>query len=278
MTNVLSISAVICLLTSFMTLLCCFYLKFYQNAAKRFILYTMFADVLLSLGYLGRFSDWNDVPHPGFWCQWSGILTVIGANSRTLWIFVTATYIILLIFHKRPGRRFEILFIILWPMVTVLPAVVPLAFMHPDHIYGPSITGQCFYIQASFIVYIMVIWVGILLVYILLSYTIAACYVYYISKQVERTIQDKIRMKQVVNLAASPIIYWFLYIWIIVLRILQLVLGSTPLAFERYAVALTIWIGFVNSVWFGYSRDIYLNTYKNIFGEKEKSIQYQSLN
>jgi len=148
----------------------------------------------------------------------------------------------------------------------------------PDHVYGPSITGQCFYIQASFIVYIMVIWVGMLLVYILVLYTIAACYVYYISKQVERTIQDKIRMKQVVNLAASPIIYWFLYIWIIVLRILQLVLVP-PLAFERYAVALTIWVGFVNSVWFGYSRDIYLNTYKSIFGENmNKSSQYQSLN
>jgi len=92
-------------------------------------MYTMLADVFLSLGYLGRFSDWNDVPKPGFWCQWSGILTVIGANSRTLWIFVTATYIILLIFQKKPGRQFEIIFIILWPIVTVLPALAPYAFM-----------------------------------------------------------------------------------------------------------------------------------------------------
>jgi len=84
-------------------------------------------------------------------------------------------------------------------------------------------------------------------------------------KKVEGAVKDKERMRKVIHLAISPIIYWFLYIWIIISRIVLLSVGHTPLPFVRYAVAVTIWIGFVNSIWFGYTRDIYVNTYYKIF-------------
>lgn len=223
-------------------------------------MYTLFSDVILSLSYVGRFADWGSVPKQGFWCQWSGFLLVVGANSLTLWIAATATYLVLIFFWEKPGIRFEIGWVVVWPLVTILPAAVPYSVFKGVELYGPAPTGQCFLAKPDMIVYLVVFWVGLLLLYILLSYAAVAGYVYYVSKKMEEAVQNenpKKRMKKVVTLAMSPVIYWLLYIWIILARLIQLGTGQTPLVLLKFAVATTVWIGFVNSIWFGYSRNIF---------------------
>jgi len=272
MVNLLSMSALISLMTSLFTLGCCFYLGLHKKSSKRYIMYTLTSDILLSLSYMGRFADWGGPPKPGFWCQWSGFGLVIGANSLTLWIFATATYLVLIFFRgKKPGGKFEACFLILWPLVTILPAALPYAFTKSGPVYGPAPTGQCWLSSPDLIVYLVVFWVGILLLYILLTYAAMAIYVYYVSMKVKQAVNDDERVKKVVTLAVSPIIYLLLYIWIIIARLVQLATGVTPLNFLRFAIVVTVWIGAVNSIWFGYSRNIFVLTYQKYCGEDKSN-------
>jgi len=199
MSDVLCISAIVSLLASLFTIGCCFYLNLHKKSSKRYIIYTLISDSILSLSYMGRFADWHSIPKQGFWCQWSGFLLVVGANSLTLWISATATYLLFLFLRGKPGIKFEVFFLILWPLVTILPAVVPYTVFSTNLAYGPAPTAQCFLSQPDMIVYLVIFWVGLLLLYIIISYTVMAGYIYYISVQVRDSIQDNYRMHKVVT-------------------------------------------------------------------------------
>jgi len=270
MSDVLCISAIVSLLASLFTIGCCFYLNLHKKSSKRYIIYTLISDSILSLSYMGRFADWHSIPKQGFWCQWSGFLLVVGANSLTLWISATATYLLFLFLRGKPGIKFELFFLILWPLVTIIPAAVPYAIYATNQVYIPVSTAQCLS-QPDMFVYLVLFWVGLLLLYIIISYTVIVIYIYYIYVPLRDSINDNYRMHQIVTLAVSPIIYLFLYIWIIIARFVQLATGGSPLILIRFAVATTVWIGFLNSVWFGYSRNIYKRVYEKIFGEKALS-------
>jgi hypothetical protein len=232
-------------------------------------MYTLTSDICLSFSYTLRFSDWSHDPSQGIICQLGGVVLVVGANSLTWWIFATATYLLVFFFKEdKPGRKFELVFLVLWPFVSLFPAVIPYGFYKPNELYGPSLTGQCYFIDPNLIVYIVILWCGLLLLYIVLSYTVLAIYVYYVSRSVSMAIRDKSRMRMVFTLAVSPIIYFLLYIWIIIARLVQLVNGRVSLHLIRFSVGVCVWIGFGNAIWFGYSREIYKKVYEKIFNSE----------
>lgn len=190
----------------------------------------------------------------------------------SLWISATATYLALLFFRKQPGLRFEITILAIWPIFTFLPASIPYLFSKPEDVYVPSDTGLCFFTSIQLTAYLIIFWDLILLIYILLSYIAVMVHLYMLSKQVEKTLivqhaQEKDKMKRFwITLAISPIMYWVFYICVIVARLLQFAHINVNLQFVRFSIVLYILVGFFNSLWFGYSSEIYIKIYRKICG------------
>jgi len=220
------------------------------------------------MAHMARFTDWNKGPQPGFWCQWSGILSVVGSNSLSLWNCVTGTYLLFVFFRKIPGAKFEIIALAIWPLFTVLPATIPYAFYPAASVYSPLPTGQCFFTFPELTAYFMIFWDAFLLIYILVSYIAVSCQLYYVSKQLESALnilqpEDKDKMKKFwMTLAVSPAMYWIFYICLIISRIMEFAKASVSLEFIRASVVVYICVGFFNSLWFGYSNEIYVKAHK----------------
>jgi len=52
------------------------------------------------------------------------------------------------------------------------------------------------------------------------------------------------------------VIYFFIWFPYIVVRVQQAAGGTVPLAAELFVIGLLPWTGFVNGIWYGYSRQI----------------------
>lgn len=230
-------------------------------------MYTLFSDMLLSLSYMSRFSDWGHVPTQGFWCQFHGFILIFGANSLNLWVFATATWLLVLFLSGKPSVKLELFFLSLWP-ISILIACIP--YLN-NYIYTPTSTGQCYLLEPNLIFYLVILWITLVLLYVLLSYIFLAIYIYV------NSIKDKTRRKQVITLAMSPVIYVLSFLWIIIARLSQLSKGSMDINLLRASVTISITVGFLGSIWFGFSRSIYKQTYdklvlnKNISDTDEKS-------
>jgi len=232
-------------------------------------MYTLISDMILSLSYMSRFSDWGHVPTQGFWCQFHGFLLVVGAHSVNLWVFATATWLLVLFLREKPSIKLELFFLSLWP-ISILLACIPYML---NYIYTPTSTGQCYLLDPNLTIYLVIIWLALVLLYVLLSYLFLAIYIYV------NSIKDKTRRKQVITLAMSPVIYVVSFLWVIVARLSLLSRGSIDINLLRASITISITVGFLSSIWFGFSRKIYKHTYeklvlnKNISDTDEKSVK-----
>jgi len=285
MSDILALASLFSFLTSTLTLLSFLYLQMYQNTSKRFIIYTLISEILHSIAYMGRFNDWGSVPRQGFWCQWSGFGTVVGSNSIGLWTAGPATYLLIIFVQKRqPSFKFEVMWLTIWPLFSILPAALPYCFYPATQVYSPYITGQCYFKNIKVAAYIFVFWDSAILVYILFAYLAIMVQVYYISKKMEHAwvisqpVDKGKRRKFWLVLAVSPVVFWVLYIGIIVSRILELTIGSVQIEFLRVAVVVYALNGVFISMWFAYSCEIWDKLSKKWFGDREEDEERTFIN
>jgi len=165
----------------------------------------------------------------------------------------------------------------LWPLCTILPAAFPYLIYNPNEVYGPSITGQCFFVHSKLTAYLITLWDGVLLVYILIAYIVVFVYLNYISKKMKYSLliqqsDERRKMKKfLLSLSVSPVLYWLFYIGLVVSRLVEFAIGEVPLELLRVSVTIYLLVGFFNSIWFGYSSELYVKTYRNVFNHNQRN-------
>jgi len=202
-------------------------------------------------------------------------MTVVGSESLWLWITATATYIFLLFFRikccpiPRPVR-FEIITIIVWPFIAILPATLPYALVPYYEVYAPLEDGQCFFASDHLIVYVVSFLEAFLLVYILATYLAVLFQLYTVSKQEEYTFliqksHNRTKLKKLsLTLAFSPIMYLLGFVCLVVVRWLQFAEVDLPLDFVAASVNVKIFLGACYSLWVGYSSEVYVQVYRKL--------------
>jgi len=68
--------------------------------------------------------------------------------------------------------------------------------------------------------------------------------------------------------AFYPAIYFFVWFPVVYVRIQQAAGGYSPLITQLYVTGLLPWNGFINSLWYGYSRQIFSSLVDIIFSGK----------
>jgi len=77
--------------------------------------------------------------------------------------------------------------------------------------------------------------------------------------------------KFLLSLSVSPVLYWLFYIGLVVSRLVEFAIGEVPLELLRVSVTIYLLVGFFNSIWFGYSSELYVKTYRNVFNHNQRN-------
>jgi len=62
-----------------------------------------------------------------------------------------------------------------------------------------------------------------------------------------------------------PLIYFFIWVWAVIVRFIQATGGNIDLGFYEFASVTIPFNGFVDGIWFGYSREIFKNVARSVW-------------
>jgi len=214
------------------------------------------------VAWLTRFYDFNSVTTLSVACRINSFVTVVSYNHIAFWNLATALFITLTIVRPRnykPDFKFELIcHFVIWPfgifMGCIGGAVAPF-----DDWYGLA-TAVC-YISDRFKkvrVYFVALQVGISLLVIIFLYTGVALYAWNATRNAKVNKTERIeKRKRLFFISFYPVIYFFIWFPYIVVRMQQAAGDTIPITTQFFTIGLLPWTGFINGIWYGYSRQIF---------------------
>jgi len=252
-----------------------FYLGLHKKRNTRFILYLSICDLLICVVWMIRFVDFNSYSTKSKSCQVNAFLLIVCNNLVAFWNLVTALFIALTVWRPnnyKPDYKFEIAcHIIVWPAGFFM-GIIGLAIAPFEVWYGLSSSGIC-YISDEFKkirVYFAIFEIGITLLVLIFLYTGVALYTWFFTREAKVNETEKSRKrKQYFRILFYPVIYFFFWFPYVVVRIQQAAGQTVPFATELFVLGLLPWTGFVDGIWYGYSRRIFKKLKKEFFNDKD---------
>jgi len=210
-----------------------------------------------------RFVDFNSYSTLNEACRVGAFLLVVGNNLVAFWNLATALFIALTVLRPgnyKPDFKFELVcHIIIWP-ASFFFGVIGLAIAPFDVWYDLTASGICNISDTykTIRIYFAAFEVGITLLVLIFLYAGVAFYAWYATREAKVNETEKLRKKkQLFRISFYPVIYFILWFPYIVVRIQQAAGQTVPITTELFVLGLLPWTGFVNALWYGYSRRIF---------------------
>jgi len=229
----------------------------------RYVLYCTISDIFCAIAYFSALTHPTGPIYQGFWCQWISFWSIFGNLCGAGFNVLTATYVFLCLMRKKPGNLFEGLSQINW-LTSLLLGLLGYMITTPERWNTPVIFGaSCFiseeyYLARTLMVHLVM---GLSSVYVFLLYIAVAIYVHKNARgKTADERKDKKKKRAIVYLAVYPIIFFFFWCWRVLTGLIAI--GSQnapnvpPIAMVQFSVMLVPWLGFVNALWYSYTKGI----------------------
>eukprot|EP01124_Arcella_intermedia_P022586 TRINITY_DN3390_c0_g1_i1.p1 TRINITY_DN3390_c0_g1~~TRINITY_DN3390_c0_g1_i1.p1 ORF type:complete len:324 (-),score=12.40 TRINITY_DN3390_c0_g1_i1:76-1047(-) len=236
-----------------------FFLSLHRKRAMRFVLYVTLSDLFATIGGFAIFTHIGTGIPQGFWCQWQTLWATFANLSGAGFNVVTAFYVFAcVVLNKKPGKKYEACCQLIWLTSLVLTFVGYM--VAPPTVWAtPAIGGiACFISDAyalarSLMVHLAM---GLSILLVLVLYGWVAVFVYRGTQERSAdTRQNSRKRRTVFLLAVYPLIFFGLWFWPVVARAAQTV-TAPPAEFMQFSIVVMPWLGFVNAIWYTYSKDI----------------------